>query len=225
MSHLRGIGNGQVKNPQGVAVDRNDNVYVADKNNYRIQKFTIEAAAGITGLEKGVSYDIYVVAEDKNGNLQSVPVKVAVTGYPVFRTGYPRTTNVKTTSLDLLVKLNQAGNCYYQVLDRSAAAPSAADVKNNGVQVAVAGTNEVTASITSGLSAGQSYNIYVVVEGTCGTLQPEPDKLQVTMHATEFPPQISSSLSEIRKHIWFKTYALGHFCFFLQKFQLEHMLA
>jgi DNA-binding beta-propeller fold protein YncE len=32
-------GDGQLSNPQGVAIDSSGNLYVADKNNHRIQKF------------------------------------------------------------------------------------------------------------------------------------------------------------------------------------------
>jgi DNA-binding beta-propeller fold protein YncE len=36
----RGKGDGQFFAPQGVGVDRHDNVYIADTSNHRIQKFT-----------------------------------------------------------------------------------------------------------------------------------------------------------------------------------------
>ena len=38
----KGSGEGQLHNPRGVAVDRDDNIYVADKDNNRVQKFTSE---------------------------------------------------------------------------------------------------------------------------------------------------------------------------------------
>jgi len=36
---MAGIGNGQFNTPYGIAIDRSDNIYVADYNNHRIQKF------------------------------------------------------------------------------------------------------------------------------------------------------------------------------------------
>ncbi len=37
---VAGAGNGQFNEPSGIAVDRDGNVYVADRGNHRIQKFT-----------------------------------------------------------------------------------------------------------------------------------------------------------------------------------------
>ena len=49
----RGAKNGQLDSPSGLAVDLDDNIYIADKENHRIQKFTSEgkfvAAAGSHG--------------------------------------------------------------------------------------------------------------------------------------------------------------------------------
>jgi DNA-binding beta-propeller fold protein YncE len=71
--HGRGAGNGQFNRPQGIAVDRNGNVFVADTGQDRIQKFTSTgtflATWGSTGTQNG-QFDIpFGVAVDGDGNV------------------------------------------------------------------------------------------------------------------------------------------------------------
>lgn len=44
----KGIGDGEFNGPAGLSIDRNDNIYVTDKNNKRIEVFT----ANVTFLTK-----------------------------------------------------------------------------------------------------------------------------------------------------------------------------
>ena len=68
-----GTGNGQLRNPTGVAVDSSGNVYVADYNNDRIQKFTstgtLLTSWGILGVNPGQFYGPATVAVDSSGNV------------------------------------------------------------------------------------------------------------------------------------------------------------
>ena len=78
-----GSGEEEFNKSNGVALDGAGNVFVTDKDNGRIQKLAHKGAQSVTsGLEAGRSYDIYAVAEDSNGNLQSQPTKVEVTMEP-----------------------------------------------------------------------------------------------------------------------------------------------
>jgi DNA-binding beta-propeller fold protein YncE len=73
----RGLGNGEFNNPRGVAVDRGGNIYVADKNNNRIQK--LDAAGrflttwgrnggdGSSGTGNGEFRAPYSVSVDRSG--------------------------------------------------------------------------------------------------------------------------------------------------------------
>ena len=48
-----GKGNGQFDRPSGVTVDRSNRVIIADKDNHRVQIFTVEGKWLITFGEKG----------------------------------------------------------------------------------------------------------------------------------------------------------------------------
>jgi hypothetical protein len=69
----RGSGNGQFDDPWGVCVDSNDNIYVADKDNHRIQKFdstgTHLATLGSYGSGNGQFNRPRGVAVDSVGNI------------------------------------------------------------------------------------------------------------------------------------------------------------
>src|SRR5690606_23858166 len=68
-----GTGNGQFNNPSEVATDSGGNVYVADTNNNRIQKFTSTGTYltqwGTPGTGNGQFNSPYGVATDSGGNV------------------------------------------------------------------------------------------------------------------------------------------------------------
>ena len=45
-------GDGQFDNPIGIAVDNNDNIYVVDRLNHRIQVFTSEGNLFVNGVTR-----------------------------------------------------------------------------------------------------------------------------------------------------------------------------
>ena len=68
-----GSGDGQFSDPSGVAIDASNNVYVADKNNSRIQKFdssgTFLSTWGSLGSGDGQFSDPLGVAIDSSNNV------------------------------------------------------------------------------------------------------------------------------------------------------------
>ena len=73
---VEGSGDGQFNSPQGIAVDSDGNVYVADHYNYRIQKFTSTgtflAKWGSQGTGDSQFEGLYGLAVDDLGNVYAV---------------------------------------------------------------------------------------------------------------------------------------------------------
>ena len=69
----KGSGEGQLNTPRGIAVDRDDNIYVADKRNNRIQKFTSEGKF-VAEISRGKHYSDFnrptgIVFNQRNNDL------------------------------------------------------------------------------------------------------------------------------------------------------------
>ncbi|WP_236860144.1 6-bladed beta-propeller [Candidatus Formimonas warabiya] len=193
-----GSGAGQFSHPYGIAAGK-VGIYIADTGNNRVQQYAFMETASVTqGLMDGQAFDIYAVAESR-GYLHPAPVKVTVAmdTAPVFDGGYPKTANVQTASLDLLLKLDEAGTAYYKVYDVGMGNPSSAELKASGTPLTVAGTGEVSVAITGGLAEGQTYDIFVAAENANGSLQVVPAKVMVTMAGTASGAYIASAVPEV----------------------------
>ncbi len=126
--------------------------------------------ASITGLIANTAYDIYVIAEDAEGNVATGKIDVltlADTTAPEFATDYPKVESITETSADLKVQSNEAGKAYYVNLAAGAAAPT--DVKTDGVEVTFTADTEVSDTISS-LTAGTTYDLYIMIEDDAGNV-------------------------------------------------------
>jgi len=162
----------------------------------------IENSIRISNLTNGSSYDIYVVAEDNNYNLQSSPSRVDVTAsgngsVPGFYSGYPKRYEVTANTMEFLAKIDRTGRVYYVVLPSSSLTPSPAQIK--------AGTNASGSSVYSGmrgsfyldsdtqgsasvsnLSPSTYYTLYVVAEDNYQNLQTAVQTLEFTTLASNY---------------------------------------
>ncbi len=143
--------------------------------------------------------------EPQNSSASAEPLAADVTP-PVFISGFPSTSSIFQSQFDLQIQLDEPGTIYYVVLADAALAPSAAQVKlgkdESGSTVSLSGSLAVSAAsstatktITS-LSAGTSYDIYVVAEDASSNLQTLPTKIDVTT-TTSTTPLINTSKTSI----------------------------
>ena len=134
-----------------------------------------------SGLDPETNYNAYLVAQDEAGtpNLQDTSVNIAFsttgTTAPEFMDGYPYASNIRETSFDINVMLNETGTAYYVVLDDTASAPEVSEIKNlraaGGKDPLVSGTinisdknNEYSNYISSNLKGETDYKLYMVAE-------------------------------------------------------------
>ncbi len=155
--------------------------------------------AAISGLNSATDYDVYLIAEDGEVNLQedSYVLKlhtntVGDVSPPVFTTSYPKITNVTSSGFFLYYSQDEYGTLYYVVLPQGAAAPTSAQVKQ-GVDASNIALSEelfgssVASTINSermdkidDLLSNTSYDVYIVAEDNVPNLQGSPVKINVT---------------------------------------------
>ena len=124
---------------------------------------------GLSSLTNNTAYDIYIVAEDLNGNTQAAPyllediltLDAGDTTPPAFDTN-PAAGNITPTSMDITAELNENGTVYALAVVADTAAPSIATIKATGESENDSGSG-VTIAIT-GLTPDTAYDIYVVAE-------------------------------------------------------------
>jgi len=93
---------------------------------------TIYDATVSTSLVENTEYDVYVVAKDSAGNLQTTPtlqiIKMADVSAPVYNTNYPKLTKISGPSFNIEVSMDEIGTAYYVLVPNGDPAPSAAEV-------------------------------------------------------------------------------------------------
>lgn len=156
-----------------------------------------EKSIRISNLTTNKSYDIYVVAEDTYGNLQSSPTREDVTlsdtdsDAPDFQSGYPKKYNVSTTTAAFQVKADEDGYCYYVVLEAADDEPTVTQVKlgkdsDNVLQASGRRGNielnedEMDYINVSGLSASTTYSLYAIAADTDGNYSDDVTEVAFT---------------------------------------------
>lgn len=106
------------------------------------------------------------------------------TDAPVFTSTYPKITNKKTTSVDLLVKANETCKVYYMAVAAGADAPTANEIIAND-SISCSANAEQSATI-SGLTKASAYDIYVIAKDNAGNVQATKTKIaNVTTESRE----------------------------------------
>ncbi|QHT71290.1 T9SS type A sorting domain-containing protein [Rhodocytophaga rosea] len=115
---------------------------------------------------------------------------------PSFVSPTPSVSNIGTTTLNIDVKLNEAGKVYYVIVRNDTSAPDASEVKSglDGAgttsevkakgSITVAANTTVSIAVTS-LSAGIPYDIYIVGEDNKPNLQSTVTKLDIVTLAPD----------------------------------------
>ncbi|MBR5958054.1 MAG: Ig-like domain-containing protein [Salinivirgaceae bacterium] len=163
---------------------------VSAKVTVNIYSETNAASTNLTWTTKGAdySYDIaesYQTTELKiqvtNANNAQI-TKVTVTTAsvidnqaPDFISSYPSVTNIKATSVDLLVKANETCKTYFMAVAAGADAPTVNEIIAND-SVSCASNTETSATI-SGLTKATAYDIYVIAKDNAGNQQAAATKI------------------------------------------------
>lgn len=141
----------------------------------------------ITGLSHTTSYDLYVIAEDSVGNLQTNITKLMFDTLdptpPTFNT--INISNVEAKSVNLNINCTEIATAYYKLYDKDVAAPTSEQLRNtySGLMALTEGTL-VTKTIT-GLTPLTNYDLYVVAEDKAGNLQAIPSKISFSTIAND----------------------------------------
>jgi len=148
-----------------------------------------------SSVPSNIIYDIWVVAEDIEGNIQAAPTKVQawkgdVTS-PAWASGYPKIDSVEADKF--LVKVNEAGSVYWIAVDDTATAPTPAQVKAgvsySGVSVYDKGTITMTANIESSaflIVPYGDFKVYMVAEDSVGNLNSTCQSVSITISGNYF---------------------------------------
>jgi len=162
---------------------------VAIKGNVTISSAITDFTTTISGLTASTDYDVYVVAEDDETtpNIQASPTMLDLrtadpdVTAPGWTATYPKIANVANNDFDLLVNLDEPCTAYYVVVSDGLPAPTSAEVKDataaglvKSGSIAVAAASTEYSQNINGLTAGATYDVYVVAEDASANLQASP---------------------------------------------------
>jgi len=114
---------------------------------------------------------------------------------PSFLDSFPRTANVTSSSVELVVQINEPGVVYYTVLSRGAREPTAREMKerlrsdlvSSGVVTDTYLLTRETSKVITGLSASANYTLYAIAEDNAlGLRLQESPNIQASPTALAF---------------------------------------
>ncbi len=170
---------------------------------------SFEATAGAThtlvvgSLASGVTYHLYAVLQDEQGNLSPVSPRLAVTtGSPLPRfLDQPLVVSRTTSGFTFSVRTNADGQVFYLLLPVLALAPDQEAIRTGSGGTA-SGAISVTAATSvekavAGLDAGEMFKLYAIFQDGLGTVSQISDPLQVT---TRLSPLRTSGNQIVDEH-------------------------
>ncbi len=156
-----------------------------------MDKADSESVYIFSGLETGVEYSMYALAQDGYDELQAAPTATRATTPdnrpPVWTSGYPAVLP-SYYSARINLSADKISTVYLVCLNSGAAAPTAAQVKagtNASDEVLLdkmKGNKTISPNVTAGfdfsqLSMGARYDVYLIAENQYGVAQAEVSKL------------------------------------------------
>jgi len=128
------------------------------------------ATVVITSLKSGAQLDVYCAARDNSLPASNVMPDAAVAAtrtrvvmdvtLPVFVAGFPRITVLTNTTVTAVVSVSKPGTAACLAVRTGAPAPASATVLRAGSGAAIPVASTAVSLTLSGLTAGQSYDVY-----------------------------------------------------------------
>ncbi|MBO7594753.1 MAG: Ig-like domain-containing protein [Salinivirgaceae bacterium] len=121
---------------------------------------------------------LMIKVTNKNAQIKKITITTTSTidnQAPDFKQGYPSVTNIKASSVDLLIKANESCKAYFMAVAAGADAPTTnAIIANDSVSCA---SNTETSATISGLTKATAYDIYVIAKDNAGNQQATATKI------------------------------------------------
>ena len=95
-------------------------------------KGDITGVIKMTGLKPESEYDVYLVAEDKSGNLSEIK-KINIGAKPDFIAGYPRVHSIQGGTVEIAMNVTKDSSAHWAILPKGSIAPTAVNLKNQTV--------------------------------------------------------------------------------------------
>ncbi|UXX80231.1 T9SS type A sorting domain-containing protein [Reichenbachiella carrageenanivorans] len=153
-----------------------------------------ETTLDIYGLEESTAYDVYLVLESADNELQPSVTKLSLTTETLsslaWSAGYPQFEYFCCDTYRLLLQLTENGNVYYVVEPEGSDEPTAEQIQNgnnasgssafkSGSAYSLVAGEEYSQAQISGLSESTAYDIYLVVADEEYNVSPNVTKMEV----------------------------------------------
>ncbi|WP_313528383.1 S-layer homology domain-containing protein [Anaerotignum sp.] len=140
------------------------------------------ASIKLSGLKPEEEYDVYLVAQDKSGNLSEIK-KINIEAKPDFITNYPQVREIRNFSANIAVNVTKDCKAYWAVLPAGSIAPNANNLKtqivsgatNKGIMEECKKNEEAILTVDS-LKEYSKYDFYILVSD--GLKESEVEKVE-----------------------------------------------